>query len=297
MTRRAAWSVLPAAVMVWVAGCAAHSDDPTTESVSASAQLESASAGATYVNLGDSYAAGTGVLPVADGAPFWCQRSALNFAHLVAQRRGLDLTDVSCAGAQTTHLTSEQFYGVPPQLDALGPQTRLVTVMLGGNDENTYGGAVRSCSEAGRTDPSGSPCRDRYGGGLSAPIEDEIYPAVTDALRQVRERAPNARVLIVGYPWILPATEGCFPTMQIAAGDVAYLRDLQAELNDALRRAAADTGVTFVDMAQASQGHDACAGADRWIEPQQGSTARFTLHPNAAGQRAIADQVSATLAR
>ncbi|MFT4127734.1 MAG: SGNH/GDSL hydrolase family protein, partial [Gordonia sp. (in: high G+C Gram-positive bacteria)] len=241
----------------------------------------------------DSYAAGTGVDPLVAGSKYLCQQSARNLAHLIAQRRSLPLTDVSCAGAQTAHLSSEQYYGVGPQLDALGSATRLVTLMLGGNDARLFGGAVAQCSDAGRTDPTGSPCRTRYGDALAAPIRSDVEPALVDALRAVRARAPRARVFIIGYPWILPRTGGCYPAMQIAAGDVGYLRDLQAQLNAAIRRAAQTTGVTYVDMSRRSDGHDACAGPDRWIEPQIGSTSRITVHPNARGQQALADAVLA----
>ncbi|MGV9669357.1 SGNH/GDSL hydrolase family protein [Gordonia sp. NPDC003504] len=297
---------LLAVALLGIVGCARETGSTATPSTSsgmtapsaASSSTAPADPGAAYVHLGDSYAAGTGVLPVVGGSPFLCQRSALNFGHLIAQRRDLAIDDVSCAGATTADLTTDQYYGIGPQLDALGPDTRLVTMMLGGNDENTYGGAVSKCSDLGRaTGGVGSPCRNRYGDELTAPIDDEIRPALTDVLRQIREQAPNARVVIVGYPWILPAADGCYPTMQVAAGDVGYLRDLQATLNDAVRHAADDTGATFVDMAPASEGHDACAGADRWIEPQQGSSARITLHPNATGQQALADRVMSVIGR
>jgi hypothetical protein len=62
------------------------------------------------------------------------------------------------------------------------------------------------------------------------------------ALRAVRERAPEARVAILGYPWIMPASGGCFDRMPVAEGDVPYVRGIQAMLNDAVRRAAARTG-------------------------------------------------------
>lgn len=299
--RRVVFAAMLAALLVLVAGCGADDGSPApSSSSSAPGSTSTAPAATPYVNLGDSYAAGAGALPVQADSPFLCQRSAINFAHLVAAQRRLPLTDVSCSGADTADLTTSQYFGIPPQLDALGPQTRLVTLMLGGNDENTFGGAISKCGDviADSTGvPTGSPCRDRYGSELTAPIDADIYPALVDGLARIRARAPNARVVIVGYPWILPATQGCYPAMRVAPGDVPYLRGLQADLNDAVRRAAEKTGVTFVDMSQVSQGHDACAGAARWIEPQQGTTARITVHPNARGHEAIAARIEAALGR
>ncbi|NDK89858.1 SGNH/GDSL hydrolase family protein [Gordonia desulfuricans] len=271
----------------------------TSTSAAAASPTSSGAAppSARYVNLGDSYAAGTGVTPLVEGSNPFCQRSSRNYAQLLAERLQTPLTDVACAGARTADLTTDQYFGVAPQLDALGPDTELVTLMLGGNDEDTFGGAIRVCGAAAPTDPTGSPCRDQHGDELSAPIAETIEPDLEQGLREIRSAAPHARVVIIGYPWIVPATQGCYPTVRIATGDVPYVRALQADLNAAVRRAAEATGADFVDMSTVSDGHDACAGDDRWVEPQQGSTARITLHPNARGQQAIADQVERTLGR
>ncbi|CAN5666685.1 hypothetical protein BH10ACT10_BH10ACT10_21770 [soil metagenome] len=72
---------------------------------------------------------------------------------------------------------------------------------------------------------------------------------------------------ILGYPWILPRTTGCFDKMPVATGAVPYLRGIQDTLNDAVRRAAAATGATYVDLSSVSEGHDAGRPIGvRWIE-------------------------------
>jgi len=48
-----------------------------------------------YVALGSSMAAGPGIRPGADGAPFRAGRSARNYAHLVAEKLGVDLVDAA----------------------------------------------------------------------------------------------------------------------------------------------------------------------------------------------------------
>ncbi len=66
----------------------------------------------------------------------------------------------------------------------------------------------------------------------------------------------------------MPATGGCFTKMPIAKGDVPYVRGIQATLNDAVRRAAAATGATYVNLNGVSNGHDACQPIGvRWVEP------------------------------
>jgi hypothetical protein len=84
--------------------------------------------------------------------------------------------------------------------------------------------------------------------------------------------------------------------MPVAEGDVPYLRGVQATLNDAVRRAAAATGTTLVDMNRVSTGHDACRPIGvRWVEPVlQGSNA-VVVHPNALGERKMAEQAMQAL--
>jgi hypothetical protein len=79
--------------------------------------------------------------------------------------------------------------------------------------------------------------------------------------------------------------------MPVASGDVPYLRDIQATLNDAVRRAAAATGVTYVKFTTVSSGHDACQPIGvRWIEPTLGGTNPVIVHPNALGESQMAAQ-------
>ncbi|MCR6033033.1 SGNH/GDSL hydrolase family protein [Nocardioides sp. zg-579] len=245
-----------------------------------------APAGPTYVALGDSYASAAGVEPVDPTAPVECQRSSRNYPHVLAARTGAALTDVTCGGADTSHFRTSQHPGVAPQLDALSASTTLVTVTIGGNDGGVFGDAIRECSIAGfSTGGAGSPCRDANGSAYEDIVRDATYPALVQALTDVRERAPRAQVGVLGYPWILPAEGSCFGRMPVAEGDVPYLRGLQATLNDAVRRAAEATGATYVDLAGVSEGHDACQPAGtRWIEPVFGGTNPVVVHPNAFGE-------------
>ena len=87
----------------------------------------------------------------------------------------------------------------------------------------------------------------------------------------------------------MPVSGGCYPVMPVAQGDVPYLRSLQATLNDAVRRAAAATGVTYVDLNTVSDGHDACKPIGvRWVEPVIQTTNPVVVHPNALGERRMA---------
>ena len=190
-----------------------------------------------YVNMGDSYSAGSGIVPPAPGAAPQCTQSALNWGHDLAASQGYHLTDVSCGGAQTKDFTTAQFPGVAPQLDALSSSTRLVTLTIGGNDNNVFINAIASCGAAGATTAGqGNPCQRTYGNTFANTITTSTYPNLVKALTAVRTKAPRARVLISGYLQILPPTQGCYPVMPVAVGDVPYLNGIEASLNDAVRR-------------------------------------------------------------
>ncbi|WP_077799929.1 SGNH/GDSL hydrolase family protein [Streptomyces sp. JHA26] len=245
-----------------------------------------------YVALGDSYSAGSGVLPV-DPTNLLCLRSTANYPHVIASRTGARLDDVTCGAAETKHFTQAQYPGVAPQVEALDADTDLVTLTIGGNDNGTFVNAVTACGTAGLLSGGrGSPCKDRHGTSFDDQIEANTYPALKEALRSVRAKAPNARVAALGYPWITPATAdpSCFLKLPIASGDVPYLRGIQAHLNQVVRRAAEDTGVTYVDFSQVSEGHDACrAAGTRWIEPLLFGHSLVPVHPNALGERRMAE--------
>jgi hypothetical protein len=242
-----------------------------------------------YVALGDSYSAASGVLPPDPSSPF-CARSTANYPHVVASRIDADLTDVTCGAAETKDFAESQYPGVPPQLDALRRDTQLVTMTIGGNDNNTFVGAIVECGAAGlSTAGQGSPCRDRYGNQFRHDIRHTTYPALVKALKAVHRKAPHARVAILGYPWILPPTDGCFDKMPVAKGDVPYLRRVQSTLNNAVRRAAEATGSRYVSFSRVSEGHDACRPEGvRWIEPVLQGTNPVVVHPNALGERHMA---------
>ena len=95
--------------------------------------------GAEYVALGSSFAAGLGLGARAPGSPIVCQRSVNGYPQQLARMTGLGLTDMSCSGATASHVLrgGQMFLG--PQIDALGPGTRMVTLTAGGNDVSYVG--------------------------------------------------------------------------------------------------------------------------------------------------------------
>jgi lysophospholipase L1-like esterase len=251
-----------------------------------------------YVSEGDSYTSGP-LIPDLTGSPAGCARSTRNYPHLVAAAAGFaSFTDVSCQGADTSSMTkpeSVQLGTNPPQDNALSSGTTLVTLQIGGNDIN-FINIVINCTTLSFTDPFGAPCKAHYTSGGTDRLEaaiDATAPKVAADLQGIHARAPNARVLVVGYPVILPNSgTGCWPVVPIAYGDVPYLRGVEQELNAMLATEAAANGATYVDTYTASIGHDVCqAPGVKWVEGLVPTSLAAPFHPNALGERGMAAQV------
>ena len=227
-----------------------------------------------YVALGSSMAAGPGIRPKAPHAPFGSGRSAVNYAHLVAERRGYDLVDVTFSWATTAHVLTDRQRKARPQIEAI--------------------------------DGSGLPrlLRSLPGGGLR--LRDQLDPAARDTAlaqvaesligvgREVRRRAPRARVLFVDYLTLLPPAGT--PAVPLSAADVALARHVGDTLKQFTEDAAAATGCELVRASDASVDHHPWSNqpwATRLGLPLPGRPA--PLHPNAAGMRVVADLVVAAL--
>ncbi|MET9762003.1 SGNH/GDSL hydrolase family protein [Streptomyces sp. NPDC006372] len=266
-----------------------------------------------YVALGDSYTAGPRI-PGQTGTPVGCARSDHNYPSLVARQLGIratDFRDMSCSGATTADLTAPQRTKEgtnPAQFTALSARTRLVTLGIGGNDigfgtmiKRCVGmGAVYHALGSGKYVPGDTPCErlnNRDGSDQVQQKIDAVGSRLTDALKDIERRAPQARVYVVGYPAILPTdSTDCEREMSLAPGDMTYLREKERELNAELRERAEADGAAYVDTYTPSEGHDACsAEADRWIEPLVPSSPAAAVHPNTRGEQGMADAVLRTL--
>ncbi|MFD4530765.1 SGNH/GDSL hydrolase family protein [Kitasatospora sp. NPDC058397] len=250
-----------------------------------------------YVALGDSYTAVGTLTTLAPGTPSACRQGSDNYPHVVARKLGLQLADVSCSGAQVRDMTLAQSPDSPPQFDALAPSTSVVTLGIGGNDNNTFSTAVRGCEviDALSVFDIGSPCADFYKSTFADAIaSDEAN--IAGALQQIHRLSPQAKVFVVGYPDILPQSGNCRPQLTLTTKDTAYLDGIELALNSMLRHAAQSNDATYVDTYTPSVGHDACQSAStRWIEPLVPAGAYAPFHPNAVGQQHVAAAVEAAL--
>jgi lysophospholipase L1-like esterase len=254
-----------------------------------------------YVALGDSYTAGPLIPTQVD---LNCLRSNRNYPSLVAASAGSSpFADVSCSGATTDDIlyggSGQLGIAVPPQLSAVTSSTALVTVQIGGNDIG-FSGIISDCAEASLNSPLGSPCKNRYTAGGTDQLQARIAaaaPKVAAVLRAVRQAAPGTRVVVLGYPAILPDSGyGCWPVVPIAYQDVPYLRGIEKSLNAMLASTASAYGATYADVYTPSIGRDACKGSGtRWVEGLVPQNSAAPFHPNSRGEQGMADALFATL--
>jgi lysophospholipase L1-like esterase len=269
--------------------CAAAGLVLAVAGISVSAMPASASTG-IYVALGDSYTSGPLITPYSTTAPVECLQSAANYPHLTAAALGLSLTDVSCAGATVSDLTTSQYPGVSPQFDALSASDSVVSLGIGGNDDETFLTAVAGCSALDVADilNIGAPCEAAFGNYFADNIASD-GSNIAAALQQIHTLAPNATIYVVGYPDILPQSGNCYTHIPITTGDVAYLNGVEKDLNSMLQTEAAANGATFVDTYDPTIGHDLCKPESvRYIEPLIPSSDAISVHPNSKGEAAMA---------
>lgn len=284
----------PLAALVLLAGCASDAQPMPAPPPPKPPEFTS------YVALGDSFTAAP-LVPTTDLAA-GCLRSDGNYPSLLAARLEIaDLTDVSCSGAATEDLRTRQVTvpgtTVPPQLRALDRDTDLVTLGIGGNDFGLFSTLVQTCTRLRGIDPDGAPCaQELRSQGVDLLGQTRLIgDRVARAIREVQQRAPRARVVLVGYPRLVPEHDRCPRKLPFAAGDYDQGGRVGEALNDALRSAARRTGVDFVDMYQTSRGHDICSD-EPWVNGRRTDrSAALAYHPFAAGMEAVADQVEATV--
>jgi lysophospholipase L1-like esterase len=256
-----------------------------------------------FVALGDSYAAGNLIPDSPAGTPAGCLRSSHNYGADAAAALGMaGYVDATCTGATTGSMTQPESVPLgtnPPQFDALAADDSVVTLTIGGDDIG-FLGILETCAKLSLTSLFGNPCQRHYTTGGTDQLVAAVNaaaPKVAAVLQAIASRAPDARVLVVGYPDILPVSgHGCYPLVPFAVGDVPYLRGIEVDLNQMLARTAAANGATFVDTYTATTGHDACTGArTKDVESLIPTSLAYPFHPNQRGEQVMAQQVVAAL--
>ncbi|MEW2352907.1 SGNH/GDSL hydrolase family protein [Spirillospora sp. NPDC029432] len=212
-----------------------------------------------YAALGDSYSSGTGAGDYIDQA---CTRSANSFpAKWATANSPAAFAFVACGGAVIPDVRSGQ-------LAALDAGTGLVSISIGGNDSG-FASTMIVCQLF-----SARWCRSTLENGREY-IEEEL-PGQLDALYgEIRSRAPRAKVVVMGYPYLYKEGGTCTGSGAMSAEKRAMINDGSDVLNAAIKARAEAAGFAFADARPAFAGHEICT-ADPWIDGGN-------VHPNAEG--------------
>lgn len=192
-----------------------------------------------YVAFGDSFAANPGFNDEPNGtatmAAGGCETSTVNIGHKVAEKTDLSLREYVCNGSVVYMPEDDARKRLLDQVDSaianrdLDENTELVTVLIGAND------AVRM---------SWTPADQQ---------NTESAANVGTALDGIRTHAPNAEILVVGYPEIT-SPDGSHYFCPINAFGFApqvpasVVHQGEYALDERQRRAAADNGATFANL-------------------------------------------------
>jgi lysophospholipase L1-like esterase len=261
------------------------------------ASAETTSRPLNYVALGDSYAAAP-LVPDPDLSRIGCLRSRSNYPHQAAAQLGARLTDMSCSGATIDALTAPQGAAQGPQLDALGAETDVVSISIGGNDAGLVNAATVCKNDAAKSTEPCTPQEPDGAHALAAAIT-AVGPRFAGALAQIDARAPHAAIYVLGYGDYV-RDGGCPGVQPFAPQDATDLQHAVNRLDAILQSQADQHGAHYLNTFSPGQGHDSCAdGPDRWIEgfdlARENSGRAAPLHPTAEGSQAFGDQLAAAI--
>ena len=217
-----------------------------------------------YVALGDSYSSGVGAGPYDLSG---CLRSQKSYAPLWAAAHAVtSFRFPACGGAVTSDVINSQ-------VNSLSTSTTLVTITIGGNDAG-FADVITSCRFGSTTT-----CVNAVNEAKA--FATSTLPGRLDATyAAIRGRAPNARLVVLGYPRLFETNYCGWLAMS------TYKRTILNEAADLLATITANragaAGATFADARPSFAGHGVCA-ADPWIHDVSGVIEAY--HPDADGYR------------
>jgi hypothetical protein len=279
----------------------------------------------SYVALGDSYSAGEGLPPFADDTQLTACDRSVSDAYPVLLGRLLHATDphaslrfTACSGAVIGNILgpTRRAELVPPQVSgAVDPSVGLVTMTIGGNNA-IFSKVVTACVTSGNCmeelfPPAGvseatavpvppGPMLDKW---APATIE-QIGKQDADLFAVLRRDFPDARIVVVGYPYLFPRTPApgfpFIPPMcssilnRLSSTERTGIRTLQDDFNDRTYEEAVAAHIEFVSPVAIWDGHEPCGASGQFtnaIKPYLNFPNPInggSFHPNQGGQQTLA---------
>nr|WP_230417252.1 SGNH/GDSL hydrolase family protein [Micromonospora tarapacensis] len=250
----------------------------------------------------------------------------------------VDFHHIACAGAQTHHvMATRTAAGQPAPANAMGnvprdttngeltqidqgfldENTTLVVLTIGGNDAGWTDVfkecALKNCMEPGFTLPGDS---QPMTVAVPARFRDKIKLDVRRVVTEIRQRAPNAWIVLAGYPQIFKSgtTYDVNPlpgvTIGITAEEVDWLNDMARVATTELLYTDLTNKINGVDVRADFAGHELGTAdtSENWLngyilgdvfrfadddgEPNDSYFGAGSFHPNVSGFQAYGGAVS-----
>jgi lysophospholipase L1-like esterase len=221
-----------------------------------------------YAAAGDSFAAGVGARNYLDAS---CYRSASSYPKLLDADANVRLVAfAACSGASTATVIAAQVPAIPTT-------SKRVSLTVGGNDIG-FADIMQSCFVL-----QSSICESRIVSGETLVANGTLATNVATAVQAIRARAPEARVIVTGYPLLFNEPNAKYQwAARVNQGTVL--------LNDAIEATALANGAVFVDVEAAFAGHGV-GSASPWINDWSWLRTTDGFHPTATGYSAYASEV------
>jgi lysophospholipase L1-like esterase len=241
----------------------------TTLTVAATSAVVPAKAATpvNYVALGDSYASGVGAGNYYSSSGS-CDRSPNAYPALwAAANSPASFTFAACSGAKTSDV-------INGQLSSLSSSTTLVSLTIGGNDAG-FSAIMETCVLE-----STSSCESAISSAEQS-INATLPGALQTLLSDIHADAPNARVVVVGYPLFYDLSVSF--CLGLSNGDHQAIDTGINDLDGLLATAAANDDAVFADARPAFAGHELCDGSG-WLNSLTLPIGN-SYHPTATGQK------------
>jgi lysophospholipase L1-like esterase len=220
-----------------------------------------------YVALGDSYSSGTGTRDYSLNSG--CQRGPYAYPALIkADRPGTNLTFVACSGAKTGDVLANQ-------VQSLNSTTNIVTITIGGNDAG-FSSVITKCAQPWPVNCDGDITNaQNY-------INNTLPGQLNSVYTQIKSRAPNAVVIVLGYPRLFMGVD-CNAGTFFSTSEMTRLNQTADILKNVTAGRSAAYGFTFKDAIPGFIGHAVCSSTE-WLNGLSNPISD-SYHPNRSGHK------------
>lgn len=250
------------------------------------------------VALGDSFSsgegAGAGNYFQTAGKDNACHRAPTAWSFVLAETSTTiddSVENTACTGAKSQHITTADYKGEQAQLKRLQELVRkqpvnLVTIGIGGNDIG-FGAIARNCYLGRCTNELNN--KEAKVAKMEATLRTSVLP-------KLKAAAPDAPVVLVGYPRLLPVSQGdATGCGWLEPLERQGLNTLVTNMNLAMRRAARDAGVYFADIEQSLDQKELCSKDPYVVGIYGNAFDSEQAHPDPRGHKLMAEAVRSEL--